>query len=170
MPVKSPRVLVAQIPMPLNRFLVDLNEEIGKTCSLHHSSDDFWEMRGDFDIVHLHFPEHLTYEIEQGNKVVYKYDRNDPMFVQTVRNRFAVADAIAAGKDAESVGGHMGIFGRPPGKRYPMVEKKGPSLAGIFERYQAMLNKIKIDTAGQLKDNVATQINVLLQQRKKGAA
>jgi len=66
MPVKSPRVLVAQIPMPLNRFLVDLNEEIGKHCSIHHSSDDFWEMRGDFDIVHLHFPEHLTYEIEHA--------------------------------------------------------------------------------------------------------
>ena len=60
------KVLVAQIPMPRNRFLVDLNEKIAESCFLHHSSDDFWEMKGDFDVVHLHFPEHLTYEIEKA--------------------------------------------------------------------------------------------------------
>lgn len=58
------KVLIAQIPMPENRFLVDLNTEIGRECQIHHSSDDFWNMQGDFDVVHLHFPEHLTYEIE----------------------------------------------------------------------------------------------------------
>jgi len=66
METKRLRVLVAQIPMPQNRFLVDLNAEISKECLVHHSSDDFWEMRGEFDIVHLHFPEHLTYEIEHA--------------------------------------------------------------------------------------------------------
>ncbi len=60
------RVLVAQIPMPLNRFLVDLNAELANRCRLHHSSDDFWSMSGDRDVVHLHFPEYLTYEIEQA--------------------------------------------------------------------------------------------------------
>lgn len=60
------RVLIAQIPMPENRFLIDLNTEIARSCEIHHSSDDFWQMRGDFDIVHLHFPEHLTYEIERA--------------------------------------------------------------------------------------------------------
>lgn len=59
------RVLIAQIPMPQNRFLVDLNREIEKDCEIHHSSDDFWNMRDDFEIVHLHFPEHLTFEIEK---------------------------------------------------------------------------------------------------------
>lgn len=58
------RVLIAQIPMPENRFLIDLNTEISRHCEIHHSSDDFWNMQGDFDVVHLHFPEHLTYEIE----------------------------------------------------------------------------------------------------------
>jgi len=60
------RVLVAQIPMPNNRFLVDLNAELSRHCELVHSSDVFWEMQGSFDVVHLHFPEYLTYEIEQA--------------------------------------------------------------------------------------------------------
>ncbi len=58
------RILIAQIPMPENRFLIDLNTEIARQCTIHHSSDDFWNMQGDYDVVHLHFPEHLTYEIE----------------------------------------------------------------------------------------------------------
>jgi len=61
---KSFSVLVAQIPMPQNRFLRDLNGEIAKHCQVVHSSDDFWEMRGDHQVVHLHFPEHLTFELE----------------------------------------------------------------------------------------------------------
>lgn len=60
------RILVAQIPMPKNRFLVDLNAELSKGCSLHHSSEDFWEKRGEFDLVHLHFPEYLTYDVEKS--------------------------------------------------------------------------------------------------------
>ena len=50
----------------MNRFLVDLNAEIANQCTVHQSSDDFWAMRGEFDIVHLHFPEHLSYEIEKA--------------------------------------------------------------------------------------------------------
>jgi glycosyltransferase involved in cell wall biosynthesis len=60
------RVLVGQIPMPTNRFLADLNAELSKRCDLTHSSDAFWEMRGDYDIVHLHFPEYLTYAIQDA--------------------------------------------------------------------------------------------------------
>jgi hypothetical protein len=60
------RVLVAQIPMPTNRFLVDLNAELSKGCDITHSSDDFWEMRGEFDLIHLHFPEYLTYPIQDA--------------------------------------------------------------------------------------------------------
>jgi len=60
------RVLVAQIPMPTNRFLVDLNAELSKGCDITHSSDDFWEMRGEFDVIHLHFPEYLTYPIQDS--------------------------------------------------------------------------------------------------------
>lgn len=55
------RILVAQIPMPQNRFLVDLNTEIAQHCELQHSSDVFWNMKDEFDVIHLHFPEYLTF-------------------------------------------------------------------------------------------------------------
>jgi hypothetical protein len=60
------RVLVAQIPMPTNRFLVDLNTQLSKSCDLTHNSDIFWEMRGQYDIIHLHFPEYLTFPIQDA--------------------------------------------------------------------------------------------------------
>src|SRR4029078_3644607 len=52
------RVLVANIPMPLNRFLVDLNGALSQLAEIVHSSDAFWNMEGHFDVVHLHFPEY----------------------------------------------------------------------------------------------------------------
>ena len=60
------RILVANIPLPQNRFLVDLNEALAKQVDLVHSHEAFWEMNGDYDVVHLHFPEYLTYEIERA--------------------------------------------------------------------------------------------------------
>ncbi|MDF1660093.1 MAG: hypothetical protein P1U58_20940, partial [Verrucomicrobiales bacterium] len=60
------RLLVANIPLPQNRFLVDLNEALAKQVDLVHSHKAFWEMNGDYDVVHLHFPEYLTYEIERA--------------------------------------------------------------------------------------------------------
>lgn len=58
------RVLVANIPLPNNRFLVDLNAALAAHCEVVHSSDAFWRMEGDYDVVHLHFPEYVTFEIE----------------------------------------------------------------------------------------------------------
>lgn len=60
------RVLVANIPLPQNRFLVDLNEALSRQCALVHSSDVFWNMEGEFDIVHLHFPEYVTYGVQSA--------------------------------------------------------------------------------------------------------
>ena len=60
------RVLVAQIPLQRNRFLVDLNTALEQHCELTHNSEAFWQMSGAYDVVHLHFPEYLTYEIEQA--------------------------------------------------------------------------------------------------------
>jgi hypothetical protein len=60
------RVLVASIPLPANRFLVDLNSELANLCDLVHSSDAFWNMDGNFDVIHLHFPEYLTYAVERA--------------------------------------------------------------------------------------------------------
>ena len=73
------RILVAQIPMPRNRFLVDLNAEVSKHCELTHSSDSFWEMSGSYDVVHFHFPEYLTYEIEQA----YHHGLTDELIAAT---------------------------------------------------------------------------------------
>src|SRR6476660_6735753 len=60
------RVLVANIPLPTNRFLVDLNTALTSHVELVHSSDEFWGMQGDYDIVHLHFPEYLTFELQDA--------------------------------------------------------------------------------------------------------
>jgi len=60
------RILVANIPLPANRFLVDLNEALAEGVDLVHSHETFWAMEGDFDVVHLHFPEYLTYEVERA--------------------------------------------------------------------------------------------------------
>ena len=79
------KVLIAQIPMPENRFLIDLNSEIGKTFVIHHSSDDFWNMQGEFDVVHLHFPEYMTFEHQDA----YQKGLEDELIAATVeRLRF----------------------------------------------------------------------------------
>ena len=62
------RILVANIPLPGNRFLVDLNEALSRHAELKQSSDDFWEKQGDYDVVHLHFPEYLTFELQDAYK------------------------------------------------------------------------------------------------------
>jgi len=60
------RVLVANIPLPRNRFLVDLNAALAQKVDLHHSHEDFWNQTGEADVVHLHFPEYLTFEIQDA--------------------------------------------------------------------------------------------------------
>jgi hypothetical protein len=75
------RILVAQIPMPQNRFLVDLNAEISKHCELAHSCDAFWNMEGDYDVIHLHFPEYLTFGLEAA----YKQGLTDELIQQTAK-------------------------------------------------------------------------------------
>jgi glycosyltransferase involved in cell wall biosynthesis len=51
--------------MPRNRFLIDLNDGLTSAgCEIVHNHETFWSMQGEFDIVHLHFPEYITYEIE----------------------------------------------------------------------------------------------------------
>jgi hypothetical protein len=60
------KVLVANIPLPGNRFLVDLNAGLSRHCEVTHSSDEFWDMRGDYDVVHLHFPEYMTFEMQSA--------------------------------------------------------------------------------------------------------
>lgn len=60
------RILVANIPLPQNRFLVDLNAALQRHGTVVHDHEAFWNRKGDYDVVHLHFPEYMTYEIEQA--------------------------------------------------------------------------------------------------------
>jgi hypothetical protein len=60
------KILTANIPLPQNRFLVDLNRAIGQQAELTHDQDRFWNREGNYDIVHLHFPEYLTYTHEKS--------------------------------------------------------------------------------------------------------
>lgn len=75
------RILVAQIPMPQNRFLTDLNAEISRNCELEHDCDAFWNMVGQYDIIHLHFPEYLTFELQDA----YKQGLTDNLIAETSR-------------------------------------------------------------------------------------
>ncbi len=59
-------VLVANIPLPGNRFLVDLNAALQEHVRLEQDHQAFWNMTGTYDVVHLHFPEYTTYEIEHA--------------------------------------------------------------------------------------------------------
>lgn len=55
---------MANIPLPGNRFLVDLNGALDQSALIVQDHQLFWDMHGDFDLVHLHFPEYLTLEIQ----------------------------------------------------------------------------------------------------------
>lgn len=60
------RILVANIPLPSNRFLVDLNGALTRLVDLTHDHDAFWNMAGEYDVVHLHFPEYMTFETQDA--------------------------------------------------------------------------------------------------------
>jgi len=60
-------ILVANIPLPGNRFIIDLHEALEKQrVNIEFSHETFWEQRGDFEVVHLHFPEYLTPEVQEA--------------------------------------------------------------------------------------------------------
>lgn len=72
-------VLVANIPLPHNRFLVDLNAELQMKCTLTHDSDAFWRMEGKYDAIHLHFPEYMTYQ----HQTAYVNGLDDALIAET---------------------------------------------------------------------------------------
>ena len=73
------RVLVANIPLPQNRFLVDLNTALQQHVALTHDEKLFWNRQGQFDLIHLHFPEYLTFEHERQ----YVQGLSDELIQQT---------------------------------------------------------------------------------------
>ncbi len=60
------QILIANIPFTGNRFMVDLNAALERHVVLTHDHEAFWGMAGEYDIVHLHFPEYMTFEIEHA--------------------------------------------------------------------------------------------------------
>jgi hypothetical protein len=73
------RVLTANIPLPQNRFLTDLNAALETHARLTHDEQRFWSRQGDFDVVHLHFPEYMTFAHEQA----YESELPDELIRQT---------------------------------------------------------------------------------------
>ncbi|QDV69536.1 hypothetical protein Poly24_32520 [Rosistilla carotiformis] len=73
------RILVANIPLPTNRFLIDLNQSIGRRHEVIHDHESFWNQEGDFDLVHLHFPEYMTFEIQDA----YRGALTDDLLAET---------------------------------------------------------------------------------------
>ena len=61
---KRLKILFATIPQPKNRFVSDLQDGIGKYADVVHDYEAFWNCDQEFDIVHIHEPEYLSYELE----------------------------------------------------------------------------------------------------------
>ena len=73
------KILTANIPLPQNRFLVDLNAAMARHAELTHDERLFWNRQGQFDVVHLHFPEYMTARHEEQ----YIRGLSDDLIAQT---------------------------------------------------------------------------------------
>jgi len=58
------KILFASIPQPRNRFVRDLQEGILTYAEVVYDCDEFWSCENNYDIVHIHEPEYLSYELE----------------------------------------------------------------------------------------------------------
>lgn len=58
------KVLFATLPQPNNRFVPDLMAGIEKYAQVIHDHKEFWNCSNHFDVIHIHEPEYLSYEIE----------------------------------------------------------------------------------------------------------
>lgn len=58
------KVLIACIPNPQNKYMTDLVEGLETFATVTWDFQEFWNMKNDYDIVHIHWPEYLSFEIE----------------------------------------------------------------------------------------------------------
>jgi len=58
------KILFASIPQPRNRFVRDLQEGMLTHAEVVYDCDEFWSCKNNYDIVHIHEPEYLSYELE----------------------------------------------------------------------------------------------------------
>ena len=95
------KILIANIPTPKNRFLKDLSKAFEKEgASVTWDYEKFWACEETFDVVHIHWPEYLSYTIEaflsKKDKIpntlfeelerVLQYWNNNAKVVHTVHN------------------------------------------------------------------------------------
>lgn len=60
------RILLACIPTPGSRYIEDWKSALARHGEIVHDHEAFWSGDGGFDIVHIHWPEYLSFEIEAG--------------------------------------------------------------------------------------------------------
>ena len=73
---KRLKILFANIPTPGNRFVVDLKEGLEQHADVVWDHQEFWNMKNEYDIIHIHWPEYLSFELES---YLYKPNELIPM-------------------------------------------------------------------------------------------
>ncbi|MFT6841268.1 MAG: hypothetical protein ACJASR_000025 [Psychroserpens sp.] len=58
------KILIACIPNPNNKYMADLKEGLKTFAEVTWDYQEFWKMQNNYDIVHIHWPEYLSFEIE----------------------------------------------------------------------------------------------------------
>ena len=58
------KILFANIPTPGNRFVVDLKKGLEAHAEVIWDCDEFWAKKNHYDVVHIHWPEYLSFELE----------------------------------------------------------------------------------------------------------
>ena len=71
---KSLKILFANIPTPGNRFVLDLKEGLEQHADVVWDHQEFWNMKNEYDIIHIHWPEYLSFELES-----YLYKPSEPI-------------------------------------------------------------------------------------------
>ena len=61
---KKLKILFANIPTPGNRFVLDLKEGLEQYGNVIWDHQEFWNMKSEYDIIHIHWPEYLSFELE----------------------------------------------------------------------------------------------------------
>jgi hypothetical protein len=74
------KVLIACIPNPLNSYMADLVEGLSSFATVTWDYKEFWACKNEYDIVHVHWPEYLSFEIES-------YLNNDKAIADDLWNR-----------------------------------------------------------------------------------
>ena len=58
------RILIANFITNGNRYLIDLKKGLENYANVVWDYEEFWKCENDYDIVHIHWPEFLSYEVQ----------------------------------------------------------------------------------------------------------